>query len=188
MLCDPWSSQSITMVLFGRVWPRVKGYWSWAPEKNLWIHFLLEKCVSWVTQYDGYLLHFCLFQVDVGCKTINVYDLRYKDNPFECPEIIAAVVLALIFFLILTIVIVVCRLRKRKQVKKADANPVNEGTGNDSSAAPVPSRYLHPPEESYEVNIYAWLPCYWLFLIKPSNFTLTMPLILTDLLTVIIDS
>ncbi len=78
----------------------------------------------------------------------------YKDNPFECPEIIAAVALILIFILIITIVIVVCCcMRKNKHTEKEAADPESEVHEKCNNAGVIPSRYLHSPEdESYEVN------------------------------------
>ena len=48
------------------------------------------------------------FQVSVACQTINVYDLRYSENPFECPEMLIGLGVGIAVLALIAIAAICC--------------------------------------------------------------------------------
>ena len=73
------------------------------------------------------VFHFFLIQVSVGCQTINVYDLRYSENPFDCPMMLIGLGIGLGMLGIVAIAAICCytygkywtqRNKQKTQVKQ----------------------------------------------------------------------
>ena len=61
-------------------------------------------------------------QVSVGCQTINVYDLRYSKNPFECPVMLIGLCIGIGVLALIAIAAICCYACGKYRTQKSQGS------------------------------------------------------------------